>query len=199
MASSRILAGEEDWRITPHQVPDHTLLRRIGTGSYGEVWLARSTLGVQRAVKIVHRAAFGDSRPYEREFTGLKNFEPVSRGHEGLMDILQVGRNDTEGCFYCVMELADDAGQAGIPKSAARSPKGNCAGSKSNDPRVEVQTAGTAQPESYQPLTLEYLIHANGRLSVAECVRLAVTLAEALRYQTEQSVERRAGLDSRYR
>ena len=88
MASSRILAGEEDWRTTPLQVSDHELLRRIGTGSYGEVWLARSTLGAQRAVKVVHRAAFEDSRPYEREFTGLKNFEPVSRGHEGLMDIL---------------------------------------------------------------------------------------------------------------
>jgi hypothetical protein len=191
MASSRILAGEEDWRTTPLQVSDHELLRRIGTGSYGEVWLARSTLGAQRAVKVVHRAAFEDSRPYEREFTGLKNFEPVSRGHEGLMDILQVGRNDAEGCFYCVMELADDAGQAGIPNSELRSPNVNNAASKASDPRIQPQTAGTAQSKSYQPLTLEHRIRANGRLPVAECVRLAVTLAEALRYLHERGLVHR--------
>jgi hypothetical protein len=33
------------------------LIRRIGQGSYGEVWLARNVMGTYRAVKIVYRAA----------------------------------------------------------------------------------------------------------------------------------------------
>jgi hypothetical protein len=32
------------------------------------------------------------------------------RAHPGHVDILQVGRDEAAGCFYYVMELADDAG-----------------------------------------------------------------------------------------
>src|SRR5215510_13221642 len=94
----------------PLTIPDHELLKKIGGGSYGEVWLARSTLGSYRAVKVVHRTTFEHDRPFEREFAGIKKFEPISRSHEGLVDLLQVGRSDHEGYFYYVMELADDAG-----------------------------------------------------------------------------------------
>ena len=97
---------------TPLSIPDHTLLHCIGSGSYGEVWLARSALGTLRAVKLVRRSAFDDDRPYEREFAGLQKFEPLSRTHDGFVDLLQVGRNDAEGWFYYVMELADAVGGA---------------------------------------------------------------------------------------
>ena len=106
----------------PHptpSIPDHELLKKIGGGSYGDVWLARSKLGTYRAVKIVYRATFEDSRPFEREFKGIQKFEPISRSHEGLVDILQVG--GTEEYFYYVMELADDAGKIRKPKSEIRS------------------------------------------------------------------------------
>jgi WD40 repeat protein len=79
----------------------------IGRGSYGEVWLARNAMGTYRAVKIVYRASFEHARPFEREFNGIKKFEPLSRSHDGFVDILQVGK--AEGYFYYVMELADDA------------------------------------------------------------------------------------------
>jgi WD40 repeat protein len=86
-------------------VPDHELLRRIGGGSYGEVWLARSLLGTYRAVKVVYRTDFDHDHPFEREFDGIKRFEPISRLHETQVDILHVGRGTD--CFYYVMELAD--------------------------------------------------------------------------------------------
>ena len=76
------------------------------------MWLCRNALRALRAVKIVPRSEFDDPRPYEREFQGIKNFEPISRTHEGFVDILQVGRNDAEGYFYYVMELAENAGEA---------------------------------------------------------------------------------------
>ena len=88
-------------------IPDHELLRRIGTGSYGEVWLARTLVGTLRAVKVVHRQTFEQEQNFDREFKGLQKFEPISRSHDGLVDILQLGRNDEGGFFYYVMELAD--------------------------------------------------------------------------------------------
>src|SRR6476661_2072837 len=90
-------------------VPDHELIRLIGKGSYGQVWLAKNALGTFRAVKIVYEQTFRHKSPFEREFRGVEKFEPVSRSHDGLVDILQVGRNEGAGYFYCVMELADDA------------------------------------------------------------------------------------------
>ena len=90
-------------------VADHVLLRRIGAGAYGEVWLARNVTGLYRAVKVVWRARFDHERTYEREFTGLKHYEPISRLHPGLTDVLQVGRDDAAGYFYYVIELADPA------------------------------------------------------------------------------------------
>src|SRR6059036_654908 len=56
---------------TPADIRDHELIRRIGQGSYGEVWLARNVMGTYRAVKIVFRQTFERERPYEREFGGI--------------------------------------------------------------------------------------------------------------------------------
>ena len=90
-------------------VPDHELLRCIGRGAYGAVWLARNVMGTLRAVKIVHREDFARDRPFTREYEGLLNYEPISRSHPNLMQILHVGRRDSY--FYYVTELADDAGE----------------------------------------------------------------------------------------
>ena len=51
----------------PPAVADYELLRCIGHGSYGDVWLARNVLGQFRAVKIIYRSRFSDPRPFERE------------------------------------------------------------------------------------------------------------------------------------
>ena len=66
-------------------------------------------MGTFRAVKIVHREDFTRDRPFTREYEGLLHYEPISRSHPNLMQILHVGRRDSY--FYYVTELADDAGQ----------------------------------------------------------------------------------------
>lgn len=87
-------------------IAEHHVLRAIGEGSYGEVWLARTAIGAYRAVKIVDCSAGGRESLVDRELAGILKFEPISRSHEGLVDVLQVGRS--EACFYYVMELGDD-------------------------------------------------------------------------------------------
>src|SRR6266571_5482584 len=117
----------------PPQIPDHELLRRVGEGAYGEVWLARNVMGTYRAVKIVYRRSFSDERPYEREFAGIKKFEPISRAHGSQVDILHVGRNDKAGYFFYVMELADDACES--PKPETRDPN------EIRNPKAESETS----------------------------------------------------------
>lgn len=88
-------------------IPDHTLLRVIGRGAYGEVWLAKNLMGSLRAVKVIWRGPFENNKPFEREFAGIQRYEPVSAASGGLVHLFHVGRNDSEGYFYYVMELAD--------------------------------------------------------------------------------------------
>jgi WD40 repeat protein len=132
-------------------IPDHQLERRIGQGGYGEIWLARNAIGTYRAVKVVYRSRFDNAKPYEREFNGLKAFEPVSRNHPGFVDVLQVGRNDQSGCIYYVMELADD----------------------------EV-SGRVIDPDTYSAKTLSRVLQARGRLPADECLRIGMSLASAL-------------------
>lgn len=150
-------------RFQPPPIPDHTLLHPIGDGACGEVWLARNALGTLRAVKVVYRARFRDDRPYEREFDGILKYEPISRTHEGLVQVLHVGKTDDARCFYYVMELADDigAGAAG--------------------PAASLAHESEAPPShSYHPRTLRSELARHQRLPPAEAARLTLRLAQAL-------------------
>jgi Tol biopolymer transport system component len=166
-------------------IPDHQLLRRIGDGSYGEVWLACSAIGAFRAAKIVQRRFFDNDKPFEREFTGLLNFEPLSRGHEGFVDVLQVGRSGAGDSFYCIMELADDAAGGGSAKCEVRGAKSEQSESSIQQPVSSIQHRPSAigDWQSYTPLTLDVLIRQKcGRLPVKQCLAIASTLASALQY-----------------
>lgn len=91
----------------PSVIADHTLIRCIGEGSYGRVYLVRNELtGIYRAMKIVFREAFNDSKPYLREFDAICFFDPISRSHPGFVQILHVGK--LENAFYYIMEVGDD-------------------------------------------------------------------------------------------
>ena len=150
-------------------IPDYALVRRIGGGAYGEVWLARSlATGIARAAKIVWRRNFLDDRPFLREFEGIQHFERISREHPSQLGLFHIGRNEAEGYFYYVMELADDAGtnrdgQAVAPTYLA-----------------EKGAAPAQDSTQYQsPRTLRSDL-ANGRLPAQQVLQLGLALAEAL-------------------
>ncbi len=144
-------------------IPDYTLIKRIGSGAYGEVWLAQSVTGAYRAVKIVWREDFELTRTFHREFLGIQQFEPISRGHPCLVHVLHVGWNEARGFYYCVMELGDDAEEG---------------------PNFEsVQT--------YVPRTLGTDMKRHGRLDVVFCRDAGVYLADALYFMHNRGLTHR--------
>jgi len=95
----------------PPTIPDHEVLRKIGGGAYGDIWMAQTVTGVLRAIKVIWRDDFDTEVDFEREFEGIMQYEPLSRSHPGLVPILHVGRAKLpagDQFYYYVMELADD-------------------------------------------------------------------------------------------
>jgi WD40 repeat protein len=174
----------------PPAIPDHTLLRRIGTGAYGEVFLARNALGTLRAVKVVYRDRFEDERPYQREFNGILKYEPISRTHEGLMAVLHVGCNDEAGYFYYIMELADSVKPlAGTnePGKAAPGARNDDVGTNLEARKSELPASSSApvplsDPRGYAPRTLREELRHKTRLLPVEAAQFAVRVAGALAY-----------------
>lgn len=151
---------------TAPRIPDHELLRQIGRGSYGEVWLARNIMGALRAVKVVRRGQFEDERPYEREFEAVRRYEPVSRAAEGLVNVLHVGSLEDDSGFYYVMELADDCAQDESTAATEQVPLSAAADASGAD--------------RYMPRTLASEMRTRGALPVADCVETAAALARGL-------------------
>ena len=136
-------------------IPDHEVLRKIGGGAYGEVWMARGVTGALRAVKVVWREDFDDERGFEREFDGILKYEPISRDHPGLVNILHVGRSKEgqDTFYYYVMELGDD-----------------------------YESGSDINPVEYEARTLRSdVVHAEGQpLPIDFCIDVALRLGDSL-------------------
>ena len=146
-------------------VPDYELFNPpFGEGAYGKVWLARNTAGQWRALKVVYLANFDQNTdPYEREFSGIKKYQPVSDKHPGLLRVEFVSEKQA-GYFYYVMELGDP-----------------------------LEPGWEQEPSSYKPrdLVSERARSRGRRLPVRECVRIGLALSDALDFIHRQGLTHR--------
>lgn len=133
-------------------------------GAYGKVWLARNAAGQWRALKVVYLAKFAnDAEPFEREYAGVRKYQPVSDQHAGLLRVEFVSEK-RDGHFYYVMELGDS-----------------------------IVPGWERQPTSYKPrdLVSERAQLPGRRLPVKACVQLGITLCAALDFLHRQGMTHR--------
>lgn len=136
----------------------------FGEGAYGKVWLALNAAGQWRALKAVYLANFDQNPdPYEREFNGIKKYQPVSDKHPGLLQVEFVSEKQA-GYFYYVMELGDPL-----------------------EPDWE------HEPSTYKPrdLVSERTRSHGRRLPMRECVQIGLALTEALDFLHGQGLTHR--------
>jgi CHASE2 domain-containing sensor protein len=152
--------------VTLPDAPDYELFHPpFGHGAYGKVWLARNAIGQWQALKAVYLANFGaNAGPYEREFSGIRRYKPISHKHPSLLRIDFISKKKSAGYFYYVMELGDS-----------------------------LQPGWEENPSTYMPRDLARVrAQAEGRrLSPSECLRIGLSLAEALDFLHRQGLTHR--------
>ncbi len=130
--------------------PDYRFLVRIGSGAYGEIWLAIAPDGQHRAIKFIAKSGSGDDSRYGREHRGIQLLKTLRDIPPGIVPILDV-REDPHTGFGYVMELAD-----------AERP------------------LWQEHPEEYRPRTLRGELVARRALPLAESIDIGIRLADAL-------------------
>lgn len=132
--------------------PDYCFLARIGSGAYGEIWLAIAPDGQHRAIKFIAKGGSGDDSRYGREHRGIQLLKTLRDIPPGIVPILDV-REDPQAGFGYVMELAD-----------AERP------------------LWQEHPEEYRPKTLRGELVARRALPLVESIDIGKRLADALDY-----------------
>jgi serine/threonine protein kinase len=132
--------GAAEVKCRSPEIPDFELIREIGRGGFGQVWLAKNrATGLLRAVKIIPRSSSAAADPAGRELVSITRLEAIRyRRHPHLLDIHHVGQ--TRDFVFFVTDLADTA--TGAP---------------------------LADPRDYAPATLDQRL-SQGPASPAECL-----------------------------
>jgi serine/threonine protein kinase len=159
MGDSTVILPRDD--SPPPEIPDLRLVRRVGRGAFGEVWLAENrTTGKVLAVKVVRLQSPDAADRAAREIASLTRLDAGVRiQHENLLTIHHVGR--THEYLYYTMDAADD-----------------------------VQGASASLDAGYRPATLASRVE-TGALRPAECLRCAEQLLKGLAFLHEADLVHR--------
>lgn len=145
------------------EVPGFDLIRVIGEGGFGKVWMATNrTIGGLLAVKVIPLASGSSRDAAGREIKSLTYLREVSRiHHPNLLDVKHIDTSPASGLLFYTMDLADDV--SGDPPSS---------------------------DTEYQPATLRKRLE-SGPFGKDECLRCTRQLLEGLAFLHERGMVHR--------
>src|SRR5688572_10831000 len=82
-----------EYRVGDQPVPGYRLIRELGRGSMGVVWLAESESGFERALKIISLQQRGG----KKEYRGLRTVKQRKLLHGNLLTLIDYWLKDPEG------------------------------------------------------------------------------------------------------
>ncbi len=183
-------------------IPDYHLIKAIGRGTFGTVWLAEETMaGVFRAIKVLDPPAKptatdairGDERAprIDRELDGIHAYQAHTKDHPHLVRILKTGQCTLEEARDAPDQSRDRQGaqqhqprhEQGADAHANAAPTSRPPGRQRRTVYYVMEIAdhtGGAQPHhtvDYEPLTLATLLRQKHRLPITQATPATPALA----------------------
>src|SRR5436305_1010283 len=88
-------ASSLEYRVGDQPVPGYTLVRELGRGAMGVVWLAQTDSGFERALKVINLTQRGG----KKEYRGLRTIKQRKLLHGNLLTLIDYWLKDRDGKF----------------------------------------------------------------------------------------------------
>src|SRR4051812_46115777 len=88
-------ASSLEYRVGDQPVPGYTLIRELGRGAMGVVWLAQTDSGFERALKVINLTQRGG----KKEYRGLRTIKQRKLLHGNLLTLIDYWLKDRDGKF----------------------------------------------------------------------------------------------------
>ena len=118
-----IVTSTKEFFIEGRVVGKYTIVKRIGKGGMGEIYLARhQTLGTYRALKVLPRELQEDNSKFFERFIREAKLASEIR-HPNVVSVMDIETDTTFGFSYIVMEYIDGGSLRKILKSNKNLPE----------------------------------------------------------------------------
>ena len=119
-------ASSLEYRVGDQLVPGYTLVRELGRGAMGVVWLAQTDSGFERALKVINLTQRGG----KKEYRGLRTIKQRKLLHGNLLTLIDYWLKDRDGKFIPDSDQLDDSDSFFAPTGDKQGRPGSLAGSE---------------------------------------------------------------------